>query len=314
MSYQITEAQVQQFTGNFYVLAQQQGSRLRGAVRYESINGKSKAFDRIGKKSASKRTTRHSDTPQTDTPHSRRWCYLTDYHDGDLIDDMDKIRLLADPQSEYMMAIAWALGRSMDDEIILAADGTAVTGENADGTATHPNSQKVIAIDGAGDSSNMNVETLRHIQLKFNAADIPEEIERHIAITSSQLYYMLGQLEVTSADYNNVKALVDGKVDTYMGFKFHRLERLLTQTSTKNGSFDLGDFSTGSDDTNGFRKCIAWAKDGLILGVGKDVTGRISERADKCYSVQTYGAMSVGSVRMEEEKVVIAYCDETPAA
>jgi hypothetical protein len=34
-----------------------------------------------------------------------------------------------------------------------------------------------------------------------------------------------------------------------------------------------------------------------------DITARIGERADKCFSVQTYGMMSVGAVRMEEVKV-----------
>ena len=106
MSFQITKAFVQQFSANIYMLAQQKGSRLRPFVRSESVQGKSKAFDRIGSKTARRKTTRHEDTPQTDTPHSRRWVYLADYDDGDLIDDMDKIRILNDPTSECMLAIS----------------------------------------------------------------------------------------------------------------------------------------------------------------------------------------------------------------
>lgn len=311
MSFQITEAFVRQYSANIYTLSQQKGSRLRPFVRSETINGKAKAFDRIGAKTARKKTQRHEDTPQTDTPHSRRWCYLTDYDDGDLIDDVDKVKLLNDPTSEYMMAIAWALGRSMDDEIIAAADGVAVTGEDADGTATHPNSQKIVAHSDTGTSANMNIETLRHISLVMNAAEIPEEIPRHIAMTSSQLYAMLGHTETTSSDYNTIKALVNGQIDTFMGFKFHRLERLANQASALSCNFATGVVGSGAGDVNGMRKVIAWAQDGLILGVGEDIKGRISERDDKCYSVQTYGQMSVGSVRMEEVKVVVAFCDET---
>jgi hypothetical protein len=311
MSFQITEGFVQQYAANIYMLSQQKGSRLRAYTRQETIQGKSKAFDRIGVKNARRKTARHENTPQVDTPQSKRWCYLNDYDDGDLIDQMDKIRLLNDPTSEYMLATAWALGRSIDDEVISAADGTVVTGVNQDGTATLADAQRVIAIDGNGNAANMNVETLRHIKLVFDAAEVPEEIPRHLAVTSSQLYALLGQTEVTNQNYAAVKALVQGEIDTFMGFKFHRLERLLTQTTSKLGSYTLGSFASGTDDVNGFRKCFAWAQDGLITGVGMDITARIGERADKCFSVQTYGMMSVGAVRMEEVKVVYAYCKET---
>lgn len=311
MSFQVTQAFVLQFSANIYMLAQQKGARFRPLSRSEDINGKSKAFDRIGKKTAQRRTTRHSDTPQTDTPHSRRWCYLNDYHDGDLIDDMDKIRMLNDPQSEYMMAIVWALGRSLDDEFVSAADGVAVTGADQDTTASHPNSQKLVACDGAGASSNLNVPTLRKMKQLFDQAEIPPEIPRYIAHTASQMQALLSHTEVTSADYNTVKALVNGDLNTFLGFNFVHSERLANQGSSLAADLTAGTVGAGGGDVNGFRKVIAWAKDGMITGVGQDIKARISERADKCYSVQTYGEMSVGAVRMEEEKVVIAFCDES---
>lgn len=311
MSFQVTQAFVLQFSANIYMLAQQKGARFRPLSRSEDINGKSKAFDRIGKKTAQRRTTRHSDTPQNDTPHSRRWCYLNDYHDGDLIDDMDKIRMLNDPQSEYMMAIVWALGRSMDDEFVLAADGVAVTGADQDTTASHPNSQKLVACDGAGISQNLNILTLRKMKQLFDQAEIPPEIPRYLACTASQMSSLLSHTEVTSADYNTVRALVNGDLNTFLGFNFVHSERLANQASSLAADLTAGTVGAGAADVNGFRKVIAWAKDGMITGVGQDIKARISERADKCYSVQTYGEMSVGAVRMEEEKVVIAFCDES---
>jgi hypothetical protein len=311
MSFQITAAFVQQYSANIYMLSQQKGSRLRGYCRAETIQGTQKGFDRVGLKSARKKTTRHENTPQQDTPHSRRWVQLADYDDGDLIDDLDKIRLLNDPTSEYMLATAWALGRSMDDTFIAAADGTAVTGQNADTSTAFTDGQRIIANDGAGNSANMNVETLRKMKLRFDQADVDDSLQRHIAVTGSQLYSLLALTQVTSADYNTVKALANGSIDTFMGFKFHRLERLAKQAVSKLGSFANGDFASGSDETNGFRKVIAWVEPSMIIGIGKDITGRISERADKCFSVQTYGSMSLGSVRMEEVGVVIAFCDET---
>ena len=67
-------------------LAQQKGSRLRDAVRSESVTGKSHFFERIGSTAALKRTSRHADTPRVDTPHSRRRATMEDYDWADLID------------------------------------------------------------------------------------------------------------------------------------------------------------------------------------------------------------------------------------
>ena len=104
MSTQITTAFVEQYKSNVFHLAQQKGSKLRDAVRTESIVGKSHFFERIGSTAAVKRTSRHADTPRVDTPHSRRKVTMDDYDWADLIDDTDKVRLLISPQSEYAKA------------------------------------------------------------------------------------------------------------------------------------------------------------------------------------------------------------------
>jgi len=93
MSVQITTAFVEQYKANVLHLAQQKGSRLRDAVRTETVTGKSHFFERIGSTSAQKRTSRHADTPRMDTPHSRRKVSMDDYDWADLIDNEDKVRL-----------------------------------------------------------------------------------------------------------------------------------------------------------------------------------------------------------------------------
>src|SRR4051812_39849048 len=118
MSINVTTAFVQQYTNNFMFLSQQKGSRLRSLVRVEpGIVGTSAFYDQIGAVAAVARTTRHGSTPQIDTPHSRRMVTLADYEWADLIDDLDKVRMLADPTSSYMQAAYMALGRSIDDVI-----------------------------------------------------------------------------------------------------------------------------------------------------------------------------------------------------
>ena len=66
MSVQITTAMVEQYSANVAHLAQQKGSRLRGAVRVETVVGKNAFFEQLGSVAARKRPPRHSDTPQMD--------------------------------------------------------------------------------------------------------------------------------------------------------------------------------------------------------------------------------------------------------
>ena len=286
MSVEITTAFVNQFSSNIQMLSQQMGSLLRNAVDVETVNGEKAFFDQVGSAAAVLRTTRHADTPLIDTPHSRRMVTMSDYEYADLIDDQDKVRLLVDPTSTYARAAAAAMGRAMDDVIISAALGTSLTGK--DGTTSTPfDSNNQIAVGGAG----LTLAKLIEAKEILDSNDVDPSIPRYIAVSPKQITNLLDDPEVTSADYNTVRALVKGELDTYVGFKFVTTNRL---------GLD------GSSD----RRCFAWAMDGIKLAVGKEPTARIDERADKSYATQVYYCMSVGATRMEEAKVVEIICDE----
>jgi hypothetical protein len=294
------------------MLSQQQGTRLEGKVRTESQKGKSQYFDRIGTVAATLRTGRHAATPQVDTPHSRRMVTLNDYEWADLIDDQDKIRMLIDPSSEYAMAAAWAFGRTKDDVIISAALGSAYGGEAGATAVVLPDAQKYAANTGAA-LSNLNVNTLRGVKALMDADEV--EGKRYIACTSSQIQSLLGETQVTSADYNGVKALVQGEVNSFMGFEFVRLERLNVTTATSANQTTGGGVNgavagniVALTGTN--RACFAWAQQGLLLAKGEDFVTKMSERDDKGYAMQVYCRMSIGSTRMEEEQVVEIICKE----
>ena len=283
MSSQITTAFVEQYSDNIQMLSQQMGSLLRDAVRIESIVGKDAYFDQIGKVTAQLKVSRHSDTPQIDTPHSRRRCSLADYEFADLIDQQDKVRLLIDPTSSYAKAAAYAMGRAMDDVIIAAALGTANTGVSG-GTAVALPAANITAV-GTGGANTMNIAKLALAKQKLDAGDVDPSIKRHIVVSPTEIQDLLNNTTVTSSDFNTVKALVQGEIDSFMGFKFHVSNRLTT-----NGA--------------GNTQCIAFAEDGLLLGIGKDVTARIDERSDKSYATQVYYCQTIGATRMEEAKVI----------
>ena len=287
MSTQITTAFVEQYSANVLQLSQQRGSRLRAAVRVEPVTGKNAFIDRIGAVAARRRTARHADTPQLDTPHSRRRVSLVDYDWADLIDDVDKVRLLADPASPYAMAGAWAMGRAMDDEVIAAFTGNASAGvDGASSVALPP--EQLIAHGGVG----LTIDKLLKAKETLDGADIDDATPRFVAVTAKQVTNLLSSTEVKSADYNTVKALVRVEVDTFLGFQFIRTERL-------------------TKDANGNRQVIAWAQDGVALAVGKEPIARITERSDKNYATQVYYSMAIGAARLEEAKVVAVACVES---
>lgn len=308
MSSEIDVARVQQYNANVMHLSQQKGSKLEMCVRKETQKGKSQFFDRIGTVAAVQRTGRHSATPQIDTPHTRRMVTLVDYEWADLVDDQDKIRMLIDPTSEYALAAAWAFGRSKDDVIIAAAFASAYGGETGATAVSHPNSQKYAANDGTS-FANLNVRTLRAVRKILKNNDVDPSIPLYLAAAPEQIYSMLGQTEVTSSDYANVKALVQGEVDTFMGFKFIELTRLSTTSSTS-ASSTTGAVGSGTALSGTNRACIAWAQDGLLMSTGEDVVSKMSERDDLGYAMQVYTRMSIGATRMEEEKVVEVICKE----
>jgi hypothetical protein len=282
MSSQITTAFVEQYSANIQMLSQQMGSLLRDAVRNESVVGKDAYFDQIGKVTAILKTSRHSDTPQIDTPHSRRRVSLADYEFADLIDQQDKVRLLIDPTSSYAKAAAYAMGRAMDDVIIAAALGSANTGVSG-GTAVALPAGNIVAANTGG--TGMNIAKLASAKQILDAGDVDPSIKRHIVVSPAEIADLLNNTTVTSSDFNTIKALVQGEIDSFMGFKFHVSNRLV---------------DNGAANT----QCIAFAEDGILLGVGKDVTARIDERSDKSYATQVYYCQTIGATRMEEAKVV----------
>ena len=286
MSTQVTTAFVQQFSSNIALLAQQRGSVLRGAVREESVTGEKAFFDQVGSVAAVKRTTRHGDTPLVETPHSRRMVTLDTYEWADLIDDSDKVKLLADPTSTYAQAAAAAINRSIDDEIIAAATGTSKTGKAG---STSPSMLSANTI--AHGSADMTVAKLLSAKEVMDSADIDPSIPRHIVVAPAQISALLNTTEVKSSDFNTVKALARGELDSYLGFKFHVSNRLAVASN--------------------IRTCFAWAEDGILLAVGKDTTAKIDERADKSFSTQVFYCATIGSTRMEESKVVSIGCDES---
>ncbi|MNJ22225.1 hypothetical protein D3C77_165930 [compost metagenome] len=282
MSQQITEAFVQQFADNFRHVAQQMQSRLEACVSLEpNIVGMSKSVNRLGQRTAQRRTQRHSDTPINDQPHSTRFVDLFDWDDGDMIDDQDKIRMLVDPTSDYVKAMVAALNRAKDDVIITAFGGGSRSTQQGS-VIQLPASQK-IAVGGVGLTKAKIIQARKMFRKK--EADNHNGEELYITYTAEAAADILADPTLTSADYLAGKFLQEGDVQgKWMGFTWVPSERTPYDGAT--------------------RRLYAWTKSGVILGTGQDITTKVGEDPGKGFNVRVYAKQSIGAVRVEEEKVV----------
>jgi len=291
MSVEITTAMVQQYKSGIEILYQQTKSKLRDAVRVEPVDGKYAFFDQIAAVEATTKTTRHADLEVANTPHKRRRVSVVDKYVADYIDQEDLYKILNNPTNAYAMNFAMALNRAIDSEIISAALGNAHTGERGD-TIVPFDSNMTVAVDvGSAGATGMNIDKLLAAKELLDANEVPDD-ERYIVIAPKQLIELLSTTEVSSADYNTVKALVAGDLDTFLGFKFIKSNKLST-------------------DGNNYRECLFWHKNAMLLGVGREIGASIDPIPQKGQALLVQAWLGMGATRMQEEGVGKILCAES---
>jgi hypothetical protein len=270
----------QQYGQNIMQLAQQKYSKLMGAVYIrENVKGKNFFQDQIGKWSMAIKGGRNVQTPNNDPQMARRMGTMVDYHDNRLLDRGDELKCISDPRSAYTIAAAASLGRTIDDVVIAALIGTAYYNETGSSSVTC--SQRVLVT-----ASSLTVADVVNIKLNMDNSDVEME-DRFIVASPSTVSSLLNVTAATSADYNNVKALVRGEIDTFMGFKWIQSTRIPAYSSTC--------------------AAIAFQKYGLALAMASQPLVKTDERLDLSYSWQVYYELNIGAVRLEESRVVNVY-------
>lgn len=318
MSNQITTSMVKQFSDTLTMVAQQEGSRLRNAVQVEAGKvGEEYFMDRIGKVTAQKVTSRHADSPLIETPHERRRITPVDYNWGDLVDSYDMLRvIISDPASAYMTTGGMALGRAIDEEILEAAYGTAYLGKDGSTNAEWATNDSevgsdvnIVAVNSAtnGDSAADTGLTLGKL-IEARGRLMKNEVIRYneggvsdlfIVCTADQIENLLATTEVQSSDYNMIRALVEGQVHHFMGFNFIQTQLVPSKTASGQGG------STPTVD-----RVLAFQRNALGLCLWKDIAGRITERADKRFSLYTFAEMTIGATRLDEKRMVEIECKQ----
>jgi hypothetical protein len=293
---QIPEFFTTEFSSNWNFLVQQKLSKLREFVVIDRVQGKEKKYNQMASVNMTQITARAQTTNITDTALAQRWLRPLQYEKADLLDEWDA-ELLGEvslPQSELVTNHAMAFARKCDEIILAAAVGTASTGATGTTNTVLPAGQKIahdFVESGTAATSGLTIAKLRQAKFILDDADVDEDDPRIIAVSPRQLQDLLRTTEVTSADYNTVKALVAGQLDTFMGFKFRVVNKaFFTLASSR-------------------REVVAYVKSGLrMTDAGRRV--HVDIRPDRSHSLQIRTTASIGATRMEEKKVVQISCSE----
>lgn len=275
-----------EFSTNWIHRTQQTKARLDAYVIDEQFTGERKRYDRIGAQESHERTERKGPTHIQDVNTDNRWAYRRSFDLANLLDKDDAMNLgaLVLPTSDYVMSHANAYNRDCDIVAWSAAIDPVKTGELGDTNFALPSSQVIVH-----GSTGLTLAKLLQANEIMEDADLEDGSPRVLVVTPKQLTNLLNTTEVKSADYNSVKALVAGQIDTFMGFKFIKSTKLRKSGTT--------------------RTCVAWVK-GAIKRTKGAMSSDISIRKDLSMSTQIYSAWHLGATRVYDEGVVAIECTE----
>lgn len=245
---------------------------LAGVVRERTnVEGSQVKFPKIGKGTATIRVPQTDVTP-LNVSYSQVTATMSDYIAAEYSDIFSQQKINFDERRELVQVVSGAIGRRMDQLVIdaLSGSGTALT------VAT--------TVGGAG--TNMNLAKLLEAKELLDTGNVPAQ-DRCMLIHASGLAALLDDTKIASSDYAAVKALVQGQLDTFLGFKF----------------ITIGDRDEGGLPKPSTRTCFAFHKDAIGMGIGMNQKTEINYVAEKT-SFLVASMFSAGAVAIDAEGIV----------
>jgi hypothetical protein len=250
---------------------------LRDSVRVKTgVVGSTHRFPKAGSGVATQHN-RGNDVVAMNAGRSKVTVTLSDWDAFDYEDILDIEKINFDDKKIIADNTVKAIGRREDQLIIDALTATV-------GTATTVG-------DGNGAPT---VALLAQAKRVLDENNVPTE-DRTLIHSSYFLEDLLNITAVTSSDFNTVKALVMGDLNTYMGFKF-----IMIGGRTEGGL----PFS----DTNK-RYNFAYHKQAVGLAIGKDMTTMVDWVAVKT-AWQIGCVYSAGAIAIDTDGIVIIHTSE----
>jgi hypothetical protein len=263
--------------------AYQDMGKLRDTVRLkQGVVGATHRFPKLAAGLATRRV-KQTDIVPMNLAHTNTTLTLEDWNAAEYTDVFDEGKTNISERAELAGSISKAISRREDQLIIDALEATATT--------------LTVASSIGGANTDLNVAKLRRASrlLGDNAVGEDEEITYVGSYVGRE--GLLGETEVTSADFNTVRALVNGDINTFLGMNFKWI------ASRAEGGLDL---------TGGDRTTFAYAKSAIGHAVGMDQRMEVNYIPTKTSWLANM-LFSAGSIEIDAGGVVEITCDEDGA-
>ena len=283
MSTNLSPAFVQLFEAEVHQ-AYQASAVLRGAARMRTgVVGDTVKFPKVGKGQASIRVPQTDVTP-INAAFSQVSVSLSDYVAAEYSDIFNQQKVNFDERQELAQVVGNAIGRREDQILVDALDAASA------GTTV----AKTVVTSGSATASNLNVGKIIAAKKALDAANVPAT-DRHFVIHANNLAGLLGDERAISSDFQTLQALVQGQINTMMGFQFHIV-----------GDRDEGGLPLSTND----RTCFAFHRSALGCAVGIAPKTEINYIPEKTSFLVT-AMLSMGAAAIDVEGIVDVICDES---
>ena len=283
MSTNLSPAFVQLFEAEVHQ-AYQGAAVLRGAARTRTgVVGDTVKFPKVGKGSASVRVPQTDVTPINAT-FSQVSVSMTDYVAAEYSDIFNQQKVNFDERQELAQVVGNAIGRREDQIIIDALDAASAGSTVA----------KTVVTSGTAAASNLNVGKIIAAKKALDAKNVPPT-DRHFVIHANNLAGLLGDERAVSGDFQTLRALVSGEINTMMGFRFHVV-----------GDRDEDGLPLATND----RTTFAFHRSALGVGVGIAPKTEINYIPEKTSFLVT-AMLSMGAGAIDTDGIVDVICDES---
>ena len=283
MSTNLSPAFVQLFEAEVHQ-AYQGAAVLRGAARTRTgVTGDTVKFPKVGKGSASVRVPQTDVTP-INAAFSQVSVSMTDYVAAEYSDIFNQQKVNFDERQELAQVVGNAIGRREDQIIIDALDAASAGSTVA----------KTVVTSGTAAASNLNVGKIIAAKKALDAKNVPPT-DRHFVIHANNLAGLLGDERAVSGDFQTLRALVSGEINTMMGFRFHVI-----------GDRDEDGLPLATND----RTTFAFHRSALGVGVGIAPKTEINYIPEKTSFLVT-AMLSMGAGAIDTDGIVDVICDES---
>lgn len=274
MSRTLNAAAIASFDAEVKHAYQDSGAKLRERVRMKSgVVGSTHRFPKLSAGIASRRTPQ-ADVVPMNLQHTNATVTLEDWNAAEYTDVFDEAKTNISERAELAMAIAKAINRREDQLILDALEATATT--------------LTVAASVGGAASDLNVTKLRRIGRLLGENGVGEDEEITYVGSHQGKESLLGETQITSADFNSVRALVNGEVNSFLGMVFKWI------ATRAEGGLD----KTGNDRTS-----FAWARSAVGHAVGMDQRMEVNYIPQKTSWLANM-LFSAGSVEIDAGGVV----------